>query len=528
MQQILLYGLSLPERALRGGVGIVAGAVRESAALLVPQAFQDSKTYSALVNQTLEFLLRDIAGVVEAGEAKGSDGSAKQVDNFVARKAVGNFVDMASMATLHLSPLVVLAIVSDVAYGSTQYLEELAAELKREGMISSDASIRHANDLLKAVGDASAAAASAFDTPPISVEGLRETIAQTTEAASRIDPTKIIPPAELRRMWDEIRAAATKENVGIVQIAGAMSLFALNKAGVVSRGALSGVRVTGMLVDRHIFDHYRAALGEIRARGFYKIVAESSQPYVEALWRNFSTTKPTLTEELVTGKLLGRAWQGARKLFGASAIAAADAPVVVLGTRNRIKGEELAELLSPIGVRVRTLDEFTESVEVEETGDTFAANARLKATQQAKKLGQWVLGEDSGLSVDALRGAPGVFSARYSGESAADASNNARLLADLAGVPLERRVAHYTCHVALADPTGEVRAEAEAHCRGRIALKPAGTAGFGYDPLFEILEYHQTFGQLGPAVKRVLSHRCRAVAALLPKLRELIGSGALK
>jgi XTP/dITP diphosphohydrolase len=307
-----------------------------------------------------------------------------------------------------------------------------------------------------------------------------------------------------------------------------MSLFALGKAGVVSRGALSTVRVTGMLVDRHIFDHYRAALGEIRARGFYRLVAESSQPYVEALWQNFSTEKPTITEDLVTGKLLGRAWKSARKMFGGAKAAPDERPAIVLGTRNRKKGGELAELLAPAGVRVQTLDELPDSIEVEETGDTFAANARLKACEQAKKLGRWVLGEDSGLSVDALDGRPGVFSARYSGDGATDESNNARLLEELAKVPLARRTAFYTCHLALADPTGEIRAESDANCRGRIALSPAGNSGFGYDPLFEVIEYHQTFGQLGPAVKRVLSHRSRAISAILPQLRQLVASGTLR
>ena len=127
--------------------------------------------------------------------------------------------------------------------------------------------------------------------------------------------------------------------------------------------------------------------------------------------------------------------------------------------------------------------------------------------------------------VDAIDGAPGIYSARYSGEAATDESNNKRLLDELSEVPPERRTAHYICHMTLSDPSGEVRAESEAACRGRITRKAAGTAGFGYDPLFEIVEYRRTFGQLGSAVKSVLSHRSRASALLVPQLLALAHSG---
>src|SRR6187401_2958501 len=143
------------------------------------------------------------------------------------------------------------------------------------------------------------------------------------------------------------------------------------------------------------------------------------------------------------------------------------ARVLVLGSRNRKKLGELAELLEPHGLTLKTLADFPNSVEVEETGDTFAANARLKAVVQAQHLGQWVLGEDSGLSVDALGGAPGVFSARFSDPGATDERNNALLLEKLKGAPPDKRWAHYTCHATLSDPDGNVRAETEGTCRGR-------------------------------------------------------------
>ncbi len=197
-------------------------------------------------------------------------------------------------------------------------------------------------------------------------------------------------------------------------------------------------------------------------------------------------------------------------------------PLLVLGTTNRKKGEELHELLAPIGIELRTLADFPDPISVVEDGQTFADNATLKAVQQARHLGQWVLGEDSGLTVDALDGAPGVFSARYSGPDADDDSNNRRLLEQLGETPLEQRTAGYVCHMCLSDPSGTIRAEGEGHCRGRILFELRGTHGFGYDPLFEIVEYHRPFGELGPLAKACMSHRARAARILVPKLAELI------
>jgi XTP/dITP diphosphohydrolase len=193
--------------------------------------------------------------------------------------------------------------------------------------------------------------------------------------------------------------------------------------------------------------------------------------------------------------------------------------LLVVGTNNRKKGGEMAELLASLALPVRTLADFPQSIAVDETGDSFAANAALKASQQARHLGQWVLADDSGLAVDALSGQPGIYSARFAGPTATDEDNNRHLLAQLAKVPWQQRGAHYVCHVALADPEGQIRATAEDYCHGRIRFEPDGSGGFGYDPLFEVPEYHRTFGTLAPAVKACLSHRARAIRKLLPAIR---------
>jgi XTP/dITP diphosphohydrolase len=199
--------------------------------------------------------------------------------------------------------------------------------------------------------------------------------------------------------------------------------------------------------------------------------------------------------------------------------------VLVLGTANRKKAGELAILVGPLALRVETLADYPRALDVEEGAASFAENAALKACQQACHLGRWVLADDSGLAVDALGGAPGVLSARYAGEGATDALNNQRLLEALRDVEPARRTARFECHLVLSDPTGAVRAEAAGRCHGRIRFEESGGGGFGYDPLFEIVEYHRTFGELASEVKAVLSHRARAVAAIVPQIAQLIAAG---
>jgi XTP/dITP diphosphohydrolase len=195
---------------------------------------------------------------------------------------------------------------------------------------------------------------------------------------------------------------------------------------------------------------------------------------------------------------------------------------LVLGTHNAKKLIELRLLLPADRIQLQTLAVLPEAIEVEETGDSFTANAALKASVQAKHLRRWVLAEDSGLTVDALAGRPGIYSARYAGEHGDDQANNDKLLAELRDVPPERRGAQFNSHLCLADPDGRVRIEAQGTCRGRIGFARSGNAGFGYDPLFIIREYHRTFGELDLTVKRAISHRFRALRLFVPRLLTLL------
>lgn len=189
-------------------------------------------------------------------------------------------------------------------------------------------------------------------------------------------------------------------------------------------------------------------------------------------------------------------------------------PELLIATHNAGKIRELTALLSPLPLRLRHLSEFPRIAEVEETGETFAENALLKARAYSRETNLWTLADDSGLAVDALGGAPGVLSARYAGANATDEQRNARLLAELMQTDDEGRTARFICAIALHDPAAGTTEIFEGTCEGHIAKHPRGRNGFGYDPLFVPDGYAHTFGELSEAVKQEISHRSRALAAV--------------
>jgi XTP/dITP diphosphohydrolase len=196
-----------------------------------------------------------------------------------------------------------------------------------------------------------------------------------------------------------------------------------------------------------------------------------------------------------------------------------------MATRNPGKIRELREILQDLGIKLLSLADFPELPEIPERGPTFAENAAAKAREVARLTGLPALADDSGLEVAALRGRPGVWSARYAQDRTApatpsDEDNWRKLLEEMAGVPLEARGARFVCEIALALPDGRLF-KAHGECAGRIALTPQGEQGFGYDPVFALPEYGRTMAELGPRVKNRISHRARALAALKELLLSL-------
>jgi XTP/dITP diphosphohydrolase len=203
--------------------------------------------------------------------------------------------------------------------------------------------------------------------------------------------------------------------------------------------------------------------------------------------------------------------------------------LVVVATRNKGKVKEMAELFGRQGIEVRSLSDYEEIPEIEETGSTFYDNALIKAQTVARLLGVPVLADDSGLEVDELGGQPGVYSARYAGENATDSDNNAKLQMELAaklGAPMDKlgaghpllwSRADFVCSIVMADPEKEQPIGFEGRCPGYILGEARGSNGFGYDPYFYLPEYGRTMAELGLEEKNKISHRALALRKLIEK-----------
>ncbi|MDW2884093.1 XTP/dITP diphosphatase [Exiguobacterium artemiae] len=195
---------------------------------------------------------------------------------------------------------------------------------------------------------------------------------------------------------------------------------------------------------------------------------------------------------------------------------------IIVATRNPGKVGEFQAMLGRLGYDVESLLDYDTAPETEETGSTFEENAELKSREAAAYFGHAVLSDDSGLEVDALNGAPGVYSARFAGENKSDAANNALLLEKLADIPANQRTARFVCALSLAKPSGEtltVRGTME----GQIGFEQKGTNGFGYDPLFLIPGLNQTAAELTKSEKAAISHRGQALKKLEAALTTFLG-----
>jgi len=193
-------------------------------------------------------------------------------------------------------------------------------------------------------------------------------------------------------------------------------------------------------------------------------------------------------------------------------------PSLLLGTRNVGKVREIVSILGDVPWRFQSLEAFADVAVPAETGDTYADNAIIKARFYARATGLCALADDSGLEIEALGGAPGVYSARYAGAGASDVDRRTLLLSELAEVPADQRTARFVCVVALGLPDGAVLNTSEGTCNGKIIFEPRGDGGFGYDPLFVPDGFDQTFAELPDTIKNQISHRARA----LLKTREFL------
>lgn len=190
---------------------------------------------------------------------------------------------------------------------------------------------------------------------------------------------------------------------------------------------------------------------------------------------------------------------------------------IVVATGNKGKVAEIALALAKLPVKVLALSDFGSIPEAVEDGESFMDNALLKARHYAKYTGKACLADDSGLEVDALQGAPGIYSARYAGEAADDSANNHKLLAELSNVDKKERAARFRCVLAFVDTDGTI-VTTDGVCPGMIATEKRGTGGFGYDSLFYVPELNKTMAELSKVEKNAISHRGHALENMVTKL----------
>jgi hypothetical protein len=281
------YWLSLPERAGRAVVAAVSGVVKPLADHLLPRTLRATRTYAAVVGRLERFLVESVAGVEGVYEPGGG------IDRLVARKTVGNVVEVASLAALGVSPVWFLAMAADATRGTRAFLDALVSELAGRGVPVDGPRIRTVDGLLDALERASAAGADVADVPPLDVPGLRR-----TWAAFRASRDPLPDAAALAALFRDLQATAAETGRSLLSVSSLSGVGTLagRTAGGAARGTLAAGRAAARLMDASVIEDYRRTLAEIRARGVDLYARETILPYVEAVRRHFDPSRETFTE----------------------------------------------------------------------------------------------------------------------------------------------------------------------------------------------------------------------------------------
>jgi hypothetical protein len=321
-----LYAVSLPERALRAMVGTASGLLRESARAAVPDAMKGSKLYELTVRKMLGFLIRDVGGFegVAAEKVAGSylgpavEGTAvaapvPEGSEFLVKKALGNALDIAGIATLHVSPLWVIAVFSDIVHGARTYLHALGEELRARGVIAKDAQFEGVDGLLKAIQTVSGAVADNLDTPPVTVSELEKMVKTLREESKKVDLRHLLPEQEVANLWSGIQEAARLEGRSPFEVSSAMAMMVYNQLLRVGQGAVSTVKVGFDILNDNVISYYLTSLAELSRKGYYQSLLEASGPYLRGLRHLFEPSRETYTEKVLKGKPLRALWQALRR-----------------------------------------------------------------------------------------------------------------------------------------------------------------------------------------------------------------------
>jgi hypothetical protein len=289
------YTLSLPERLVRSVVTLLGGATKILTDTVIPEPLRKSSTFTAIVGNAQRFLIEKVAEVQGAYEA---DKGAGLPDDFVARKIAGNVVEAAGMFSIHLSPLWVFAIASDVAQGSKVYLNRLVSELKDKDVISREANINELDGLLDALGRAGQVSAKVFEAPPVDLAGLKELRSQLTAGYQNVFHSTANLMPRIDTVWDGVERLARRDGVSVESILGLMTFDLGRAAGKALDTAFAVGDVATSLLDETIFRSYGETINRVQRDGAVTCLAVATQPFVDALLSHVSTSKETWTERL--------------------------------------------------------------------------------------------------------------------------------------------------------------------------------------------------------------------------------------
>ncbi len=297
-----LFAVSLPERALRGVIGSAAGAIHETASILLPSSVRKTRFFHSSVTKGLRFLIEDIAGV--ANRFEGTEGP--QLD--VTRAAIGGVIDNAGLIFLHVSPLWILAAVSDIAHGTKTYVRALQKELVLQGVIEEGTVVDGVDDLLERLEGVSGRLAESVDQPPLSIADLRGSLTKIRDELRIAPAEKLFPQAEVEATWNEMQQVAEEEDRSLFEVSNLVTL-AGEGLGKIGRTAVASVTTGADLLYEGVLRHYRDTLGEIHENGYMATLRETVTPYLDAARDQLTTSQESFTERMLSGRFFKDLWK---------------------------------------------------------------------------------------------------------------------------------------------------------------------------------------------------------------------------
>jgi len=313
--RLFQYRPALPERWRSMGA-YASELFRESANWFVPAAFRNSRSYSIFVRQMLDYAVssanQNASTIPTFKDQTGPEYplSSEVADDevFLARKTVSSLLDMAALATFHLSPLTVMAVFSEVAYGWQGHMQQLGTRLKEQHIISSGTTIDDSTQLVAALTKAVGSASAVFEKPLLSLEGLNKTIRETQAVVAQTEPNKLLSLSEMDQLQRQMELAARLESASIWDVSATISVIALNQIQATDCSGVVTLEVSGNIFQHHIIDHYWEGLRAIERHGLLTAMSQASEPYLETFWNNYSMDQKTWPELLFSSELLKWGW----------------------------------------------------------------------------------------------------------------------------------------------------------------------------------------------------------------------------